>query len=67
MTDRVLLTHENHAITAKYFSYAFDETGECSGVCVEAENGTSQFYVTKGNPSFADYFGIDVAEDAAYE
>jgi len=67
MTDRVLLTLENHVIAAKYFAYVFDETGDCSGVCVEAENEKSEFYVIGGNPTFADYFGIDLAEDATYD
>ena len=67
MTNRVLLTLEDHVIAAKYFSYVFDETGDCSGVCVEAENGASEFYVIEGNPTFADYYGIDLAEGATYE
>ena len=67
MTDRVLLTLENHVIAAKYFSYVFDATGDCSGVCVETENETSECYVLEGNPSFADYYGINLAEDATYE
>ncbi len=67
MTNRVLLTLENHAITAKYFSYVIDEIGDCLGVCVEAENETSEFYVIEGNPTFANYYGIDVSKDATYE
>ena len=67
MTNRVLLTLEDHVIAAKYFAYVFDETGACSGVCVEAENGASECYVIEGDPTLADYYGIVLADDATYE
>ncbi len=67
MTDRALLTLEDHVVAAKYLSYVFDATGDCSGVCVEAENGASEFYVIEGDPTFADYYGIALADDATYD
>ena len=67
MTNRVLLTLEGQIISAKYFSYVCDEDGDCCGVCVVAENEDSASYVVDGNPTVADYYGIDVADDAPYD
>ena len=67
MTDRVLLTLDDQVISAKYFSYVFDETGDCCGVRVAAENEESAYYVVEGNPTCADYYEIAVADDATYD
>jgi hypothetical protein len=67
MTNRVLLTLDDQVISAKYFSYVCDEAGDCCGVCVVAENEDSVSYVVEGNPTIADYYGIDVADDATYD
>ena len=67
MTNRVLLTLNGEVISAKSFSYVFDETGDCCGVCVVAENEDSEFYVVDGNPTIADYYEIALADDATYD
>ena len=67
MTNRVLLTLDDQIISAKHFSYVCDEDGHDCGVCVVAENEDSEFYVFDGNPTVADYYGITLAGDAAYE
>jgi hypothetical protein len=67
MTNRVLLTLDGQVISAKHFSYVCDETGDCCGVCVVAENEDSAYYVVEGSPTVADYYGIDVVDDATYD
>jgi hypothetical protein len=62
--SKVLLTLEHGVIVAKRYQYVSDGL---MGAAVLCEDGTSKLYVVDQNPTFRQYYGIDVAPGSTYE
>lgn len=71
-SPRMLLTLDGGAVAAKYFALLYsDEPGsliDVVGIAAELEDGTNASLVCENlNPTFRDYYGIRVSDDATYE
>jgi hypothetical protein len=66
--SRILLTLDHRqVISAKYYFYLYDDSGNCCGVSVQCDDEISESFVVEGNPTFADYYEIQVSDDASYQ
>jgi hypothetical protein len=62
--SNVLLTLEDGVIVAKRYHRV---GGGIMGVAADCEDGTSKLYAVDDNPTYRQYYGIDVVPGATYE
>jgi len=62
---RLLLTREEGVIVAK--RYWLVDSGDEISIAALCDDGSNEFFVEKAHPTYREYYGVEVPDDAGYE